>query len=326
MTEKPITNEEIDALMEAVQAGQIATGNGGKPAKNVKPYDFARPDRLSREQLRTLEMIYAGSARGITTQLAGPLRTAADVELKSVAEVTCAELFEAGGSPTIIALVGIEPLEGRAVLEIDTSLAFSMIDRLLGGPGRAPITSRDLTEIEKGLMRGVIDRFMGCITESWSTLIALTPKLEMMIGSALFSQIALPEDRLIRARFEVRFGSASGTVGFGLPVGSLQPVLGKLNAQQWLSGGKQAGSEELARMIERNLDAADLEVAVVLGIAEVTIGDLLDLQVGDLIRLDQRAGSEIEALIDNDVKFRGQPGQIGRRYGLQITQVLNREE
>lgn len=325
MPENPISSEEIEALMDAVQSGQVgAAGDEGEEAR-VKTYDFARPDKFSKEQIRTLEMIYESCARGLATQLSAALRTHTEVDPGEIMESSYQDLFGSIEGPASIALMSISPLVGRGLLVVDAEICFALIDRMLGGPGTVVGEMRELTEIEKGLIGRIIERVSKCISDAWATLVVLKPELEMIVGSALFSQIAIPDDRMVVATFSVRFGNVAGKLHFGLPVTSLDPVLSKLSAQQWFSGGRQTTNEVFVDSIKHSLDAAALDIIVQLGRAEITIRDLMDLQVGDLLCLDHKAGEELDVLVGTEVKFRGQPGQVGRRRGVKLTRVVREE-
>jgi flagellar motor switch protein FliM len=322
MPDRPISSEEVDALMDAVQTGEMgATGEGDKP--RVKIYDFACPEKFSKEQLRTLEMIYESCARGLTTQLSAALRTHTEVDPPEIKETSYQELFDGIEGAASIALMSIAPLVGRGLLVIDAGICFALIDRMLGGPGETAGETRELTEVEKGLMGRIIERVAKCITDAWGTLVVLKPELDVIVGSALFSQIAVPSDRMVVASFNVRFGSVAGVMHFGIPATSLDPVLAKLSAQQWFSGGRQTNNEAFVETIKQSLDNTDLDIAVQLGGAVLTIRDLMDLQVGDLLCLNRKAGADLIVLVEGECKFLGQPGQVGRSRGVKITCVMN---
>jgi flagellar motor switch protein FliM len=331
MSDPTISPEEIDALMQAVQSGpadplsDARTKGERRAGKGIKSYDFANPDKFSKEQLRALEMLYANCARATATQLASLLRTPVEVECRSIAEASYRDFFDAMSEHTSVALVRIEPLVGRAMLEFDPGISLAMVDRLLGGPGRKLEVERELTEIEKGLMERVLERVMKSFVEAWSAVVPLKPELEMIVGSSLISQISMSEDRMILADFPIRFGTVSGRLQFGIPTTTLDPVLSKLNAQQWFASTAPARSVSDEEAIRQSLDRMNVELKVELGRAEVSMKDLLELQVGDLICLDRRAGSDMDLRVGTELKFRGQPGRVGRHLGFQVTQVVKEE-
>lgn len=325
MPEQVITTEEIDALMQAVQSGAVS-GSSEPGARQVKAYDFTRPNKFSREQVRALEMIHAGCARDLTTQFSALLRMPVEVEMAGIAETTAQDLAGDAAPNASIALLRLEPLPGRAALDMDPALVFALIDRLLGGPGMALPEARELTEIEKGLMRRAVEQVAHGLAGAWKPLIALQPELEKIVGSGLFSQSASPDERFVLVRFTARMGSVSGTMRLGIPIASLDPVLSRLSVQQWSVSENRSGGEAVSQAIRQSLEPAEVLVSGELGRAAMKVRDLLDLQIGDLVCLNRKAGADLDIRVGSLVRFQGQPGQVGRRFGLRITRALDGEE
>jgi flagellar motor switch protein FliM len=292
----------------------------------IKAYDFAHPDKFSKEQMRALELIYTNSSRHLTTQLSALFRSSLDIDLESISETSYQKFFDSMPNSASLALISIEPLSGRALLEIDPKISFAWIDRLLGGPGRSIEKIRDLTEIEKTLITRVYERISKVIADSWATVTTIKTHLDMIIGSAFFSQVGLPDDRVVLARFAVKYGALTGALNFSIPVTALDPVLSKLNAQQWFAAGHRANSPVLSQAVQHSLRATDVEAVVVLGKTDVATKDLLELQVGDLIRLDGKSSDDLEMKVGRETLFKGQAGRLGNRLGFRITQVVKEED
>lgn len=327
-----ISQEELEALTKSVQEASLysedVTDNKSEDGSSpeVTLYDFARPDKFSKEQIRTLEMIHTNCGRNLSTKLSALLYGSTDAELESISEVNYLDFIETAQSPAVVSLLSLKPLSGRGLLVLEPQMAFALMDRMLGGPGIPPEQIRELTEIEKGLIERVITIVLKCIEESWRTLLPLKPELEMIMGSNILGQIALPEDRLMVARFRITCRDITGNLEFGIPATALDPVLSKLNAQQLFLGVHSDTDTVYAQDIQHSLESSELEVVALLGHATVNVGDLLDLQVGDLISLDQTANSDLDILVDSQSKFRGRPGQIGRRLAISITQLVEEED
>jgi flagellar motor switch protein FliM len=209
---------------------------------------------------------------------------------------------------------------------MDPDLVFALIDRLLGGPGLALPEARALTDIEKGLMARGVERVAECIADAWRPVAGLQPVMDTMISGGLFGQSALPDDRIALVRFTVCLGGVSGAMRLGIPVSSLSPVLSRLNTQQRLAGESHAGGEGFSEAIRQSLEPAEVMVSVELGRAAMTVRDLLDLQVGDLVCLKRKTGDDLDVRVGSLTRFQGQPGQVGRRLGLRITRSLDGEE
>jgi len=338
MAEHSITTEEIDALMQAVQAGHVGqaekvrkephdrASRAGYAGRTVKPYDFSRPDRFSREQVRALELVAAGCARGMSTQLGTLLRAPVDVDVESVEETSYAEFLAMLAEPASLALLHLDPLPGRGLLHLDPAMAFAMIDRLLGGQGVSLPAPREFTDLEKSLVGRIVERVSQSLAQALSGIVALEPDLEMIIGGTLFSQVASPEDRIVAVCYRVTVSEKPGRCLLGIPTASLDSLLAKLSAQPWLSTDRPANGGAQRDNIRQTLDRTELDLTVDLGSAGVTVRDLLDLQTGDMVWLDSRVGDSLGVRVGPVVRFRGQPGQVGRRLGIRITDIEVGEE
>jgi flagellar motor switch protein FliM len=323
MSHPTISTEELDALMRAARTEPTA-GESARPAKAVKAYDFAHPDRLSKEQLRHLEMITANGARGMAAQLSEMLRTPAEVEAGPVGEAPGDAFLEGLSADSSVAMVRLEPQAGKAMLGFDPAFGLALLDRLLGGSGTAAGEARELTEIEKGLMGRVAEGLMGCYAEAWASVLPMKPAFDGIVGAEAMNPVTLAKEALLRTEIEVRFGPVTGRLHLGVPTAALDPALSKLHSSAFAVTAA-GGSEQDAGAIRSTLDRMSVELKVELGHAEVSMRDLLELQAGDLICLDRRAGSDMDLRVGTELKFRGRPGRVGRRLGFQVTHVVTEE-
>src|SRR5690625_1818578 len=170
---------------------------GSFRAPAVKRYDFRRPDKFSKDQLRTLQIIHESFARGLATYLSGYVRTIVEGEVVSVTQATYDEFVRSLTNPTLLGVFSVSPLEGSAIIEIPPDLTFVIIDRLLGGPGTIPTRIRELTEIEQTVMRRVLEQLLGSLGDAWSNLVDLEPRLERVEMNPQFEQVLPPHDMLI---------------------------------------------------------------------------------------------------------------------------------
>ena len=318
MPDTPISPEEVDTLIRAAPAGGDRTG------REIRPYDFVQPEKFSKEQIRVLEMIWTNAARGLSVDLTQRLRLSVEVKVHSLTETVSRELRDAVPPPIAVALVRMEPLPGHAFLEYDPESTFCLLDRMLGGPGNSAGGVRELTDIEKILVERVAEGAVTTIAEAWRTVVPLRPRVEVVTDGAFFSRFAM-EGRVLLTTFSLTFGTVTGYIKFGIPAIALDPVLPRLKSQEWSPSTAPANNETVVQSIRQSLDRTHLEASVELGGAEVSMRDLLGLQAGDVICLDRRAGADLDLRVGPEVKFRGQPGQIGRRMGFKITQVVEGE-
>ncbi len=318
-----LSQSEIDALLAAIAAGDVDAGRlvERDDGPQARPFDFSRPSKFAREQLRTLEMLHESFCRSAQTQLSAQLRTMVEIEVIRADQVSYGEFVSALPVPTLLEIVAVDPLEGNAVIEISLPVVFSMIDRLVGGPGTNRPRLRELTEIEHALLRPVNDTLISALNEAWGTLM---PARFHQVGAEMnpqFAQVVAPSDMVILIAFELRAGGSTGTISLCLPSLMLEPIVGKLSAKNYFSGVAEA-TPEAREGIERELEGVSVPVSVELGRARLHVEDLLSLSPGDVIPLSAMPGEDVWVRIGKREAFRAQPGTRGRRNAVQITERI----
>ncbi|MCC6831546.1 MAG: flagellar motor switch protein FliM [Thermoleophilia bacterium] len=320
-----LSQAEIDALLSAISSGDLdAAAIQDEPLEvQVKPFDFERPSKFSKDQLRTLEMLHETFCRLAQNQLSAQLRTLVEITVVGADQVNYGEFVRSMPFPTLINIVSMEPLEGSALLEVNLPLTLSIIDRLVGGPGVYKGRARELTEIEIALARGLTDILLDGLTESWNTVTPLEFKYEAAEMNPQFAQVAAPGDIAVLISFEMRVGSSSGMLHLCVPHIMLEPVLGGLSAQSYYSSKRGEPSADLRQAIVSELGAVAVPVSVELGSTHLHVGDLLALAPGDVIPLDMTPGTDVFVRVGDRGTFLGQPGTRGKRLAVQITRQID---
>ncbi len=291
-----------------------------KPSEpQVKVFDFLRPSKFSKDQLRTIELLHEAFCRSVQTKLSGALRAMVDVEVVSADQLSYGEFVNSMPAPSFIAIVTMEPLEGNAVLEISLPLVFSIIDRLAGGPGTQRPKPRELTEIELALVQNVSEVLLGGFTEAWSSVIPVRFRHVATEMNPQFAQVVSPSEMVMLISFELRIGAATGTVSLCVPYLVLEPAMDKLTAQSYFSALTGSSTPELREDIADHLGEVTVPVTVEIGDAALNVGDLLALAVGDVIPLSVAPGSDATVRVGLRDAFHAQPGTRGRRVAVQVT-------
>ncbi|MCK5736926.1 MAG: flagellar motor switch protein FliM, partial [Spirochaetaceae bacterium] len=194
-----LSQDEIDQLLTAISSGDAETEDTRQVAerKNIRIWDFRRPDKFSKEQIRTVSFMHETFARLTTTSLAAQLRSMVHVHVASVDQLTYEEFLRSIPSPTALAVINMDPLTGSAILEIDPAITFTIIDRLFGGPGEGAKINRELSEIERAVMESIIVRILGNMREAWSQVIDLRPRLGQIETNPQFVQIVPPTEMVV---------------------------------------------------------------------------------------------------------------------------------
>lgn len=315
-----LSQAEIDALLSAISTGEVKPEEiqEDRTQKSVKPFDFRRPSKFSKDHLRTLEMLHETFARLLATYLSTSLRAVADVALVSADQLTYDEFIRSVPNPTLISILRMDPLEGNVIFEINLNLVFAIIDRLLGGPGQMTTKVRELTEIEESLIKTVINRALTNLQEAWRSMLEVEFQILDLETNPQFAQIAPPNDMVVLITFEAKVAETSGMVSLCIPFSVLEPQIGKFSAQQWFSGVRRSKGS-VSDVIQREIEKVDVAMSAHLGSTTLTVKDLVDLRRGDVIRLDMPIERELTLLIGGKPAFFAHPGSVGRRLAVQVT-------
>jgi len=326
-----LSQAEIDALLGAVTSDEPPRAAGvpapvavAEPAyRAVKTYDFRRPDKFSKEQLRTLQAIHENVARIVGARLSARLRSVVSLTLADTAQMVYDQFVESLNLPTELIVVAAGGLGGPFLVDFDLGLAYACVDRLLGGPGRIPRERREPTTIEAALIDRVIGDMVPAIAEGWSHLCALDPKVsESALGPALL-RVAAPSHVVAALTFEVRMAGQGAPISVCYPHDSLAPILPRLSATAWYAetgGGKSAPSDR--HEIAEVLGQVDIPVSAILGGIDLSVEQLADLAPGDVIRFEERADAPIVLSVLDQVRAGAIPGRVGDRLAVQLVSPL----
>lgn len=333
-----LSQEEVDALLSAVSAGGESdlgifdqdqgpaggTEGGEEDEKTLSLYDFRRPDRVSKDQMRTLQNLHESYARQFSTTLTNFLRTFVEIELVSVDQLTYSEFVMSISNPSCIYVFKMEPLEGNAIMEINPSLVFFIIDRLFGGQGRPSEQNRELSLIEQNVITRLVERGLDDLKDVWEHIGVFSPKIESYETNPQFVQIVAPGETVILISLEVRMQNASGLMSLCFPYLLLESVIPNLSGESWMSSQSTVTSETRG-LLEHELQSVEIPVSAVIGQTKLTIRDLLQLQRGDVLCLDKPYDKDLIIQIGDKTKMAGTFGLIGRKKAVKVSRVLEKE-
>jgi flagellar motor switch protein FliM len=326
MTPTILSQSEIDALLSTIPADDAAApapSSASQHERDVKPYEFRKPSRLSPDQLRMLEMVHAGFARSLGADLTARLRGAASVSLLSVAQQTYDDFAQSAPIPAALYVLGMEPLPGLAVLELHPNVAFVIVDRLLGGVGRGLARMRELSEVELALMQPIVAQATALLGTAWSQAAEVHPAAQHAVSTTQFLHVAAGSDPVIVATFEARLIETTSRIRICMPCSMLEPLL---RPRPLAPTPSDVPATDDALSLRRNLDEVDVPVVALLGSADVTLGDLLGLQEGDFIRLDAPVNRDLDVKVAGKLRFRGRPGLSGRRLAVMVSEAVGKED
>lgn len=327
-----LDQSEVDALLAAVDGGQVSQqsqgdaqrvfSRTGRATSEVRTYDFKRPERVSKDQMRALETLHEGFARNLGAALSGYLRTIIEVAVASIEQLTYSEFIHSLPNPTCFNLLKPEQLDGQVCLEISPLIIYPIIDRLLGGSNADLfIPQRPLTQIEQRLVQRITDRATHHLSEAWSNLTPVTFTVQDFESNPQLVQIVPPNETVVVIGFELKLGSRAGTMSLCIPYNVIEPIMGVLAAQSWFTYGKRGGQDEHLRKLTRNVHNAPIELRAFLAQTTIRVSDLLSLAPGDIITTEKESTHDVLVQAEGKSKFLGQVGQFRGSRAIRVTRL-----
>ncbi len=322
-----LSQNEIDNLLAALSSGELdAEDMNDANDKQVKNYDFKRPTKFSKEHLRTLEIIYEHYGRLLSTSLPVYLRKNVQVSVASSETVIFSEFSNALSNPVILGIVNFQPLGGTILIELAAQLGFAMIDRMLGGAGDPLEKNRDYTEIEMTIIEKMMVVCMQLMREPWKNVVDINPMMERIETNSQFAQIIAPSDMIAIVTLNMKIGEVEGFMNVCLPFFTLESVMDKLNTKYWYANLQEQGDEDFEEYIEALIKRVDVPVKAVLGKTSISVTDFVNLQIGDIIRLDTEVEQDLTVYVGNIRKFTALPGTSRDKNAVRVTSVIREGE
>jgi flagellar motor switch protein FliM len=323
-----LSQEEVDALLAAVSEGEAQVERPEPPPKryDVAKYDFKRPERVSKEQFRGFQTLSELFSRDLSTALGGSLRAVARVSVVSVNQITYDEYVLSISNPTSYNVIQLPPLDGNLILEFSPSLIFPIIDRLLGGRGVAIARTRELTEIEQKLAAKIVEIVLETLVRAWRHLEEFSWKLVAQENDPQIVQIVTGSEIVLVIRFELSVGDIAGTMSLCLPVLAIEPMLEKVGAEYTFYGARpEYKGPQTPAMVEEIVMRANAKVEAYMAGSAISVRDLLRLQAGDIVRLDNSVAEEscVTVSVCGKPKFKAKQGRIGNKQAIQIVAGLH---
>lgn len=326
MADDVLSQEEIDALLKGIATGEIDAEEAKSEARNIYSYDFKRPNKFSKDQLRTLQLLHEACARQLGNTLSSILRTRVDISVQSTEQTTYEEFIRSVPAPTFLTLIKMESLEGTGLLEMNLPIAFGMVDRLLGGPGIGEPPSRELTDIETSLLEDIVKRILFHLKEAWSAVTEVQFTIERMESRPQFAQIVFPTDIVLNVCIEISIGSYDGFMNLCFPYVFLEPIAENFSTEQWFAkkAAKQltAGQEE---RVKAQLEKTTIPIKVKLGSSSITVREFNSLVVGDVVKLDQSVKSPVSIFVGEKMLYTAVPGTHGKSMAVKVLERLDLE-
>lgn len=329
MAERDVLNQsEVDALLSAIEEGEVAVPDEeAAPARRVVPYDFKRPERVSRDQLRAIETLHEVFARNLQASLSGLLRSIIEVKVYTVDQLTYSEFITALPNPTCFVLLACDPLEGNMILEMNPATIFPIIDRRLGGgKGGTLQPERPLTDIEWKLALGIVDRCIGLLRDVWANIEQIAFKVTATESNPQLMPIMSSNEPVVLVTFELSIGEQKGFMNICIPVMTIETIMDKIAAQTWFGRLSRGALAPPGISLADNLGTAEMSLTCTLTETTISIEELRTLRVGDYVTTVHAQDAPIVITVEGKPKFFGNPCQYRDHLAVRLLRPVSPQE
>jgi flagellar motor switch protein FliM len=311
--DRVLSQDEIDNVFRNMRD----SSKDDDPAKRAVPYDFRRPDRIAKDQLRAIHLLHENFARSLASSLSAYLRAYVMVNLVSVEQLSFIEFTQCLPSPTCLVSLGMKPCDGNAVLELNPQLVFPVLEMLLGGTGKsnAKIT-REITEIEQSILEGLLRIILHDLREAWRVVTTINFTIEGHETEPALLQILAPNEAVVAVSIEVRVGDNTGMMNMGIPSIIIKMLRQKFD-QQWSVRKTESTEGEQARILGLVEDST-VRVDARLNGPILTVEDLMALDEGDVLTFDYPVEKTLSLMVNGKLKYSGGVGTNGRKKAFLI--------
>lgn len=331
-----LDQNEVDALLAAVNTDQVeeeapqaqifSRHHRDFDEIEVRTYDFKRPERVSKDQMRALQTLHEQFARNFGASLSGFLRTIVEVKVATCEQMTYGEFISALPNPTSFNLIESEALAGQICMELSPLIIYPIIDRLLGGTSQDLfIPQRPMTLIEARLISNVTNRGLEAMSEAWAGVKAMTFEIKATESNPQLVQIVPPNEVVVVVGFELKMSNRAGTMSLCIPYNAIEPVMDAVSSQTWFSSG-QNRSAGLESRLSGSLAAAGVSVSGILARTTISLRDLATMAAGDLIMTETPATKPMILAVEGERKFLAHIGQHRNKRAMRIDRPVTRTD
>ncbi len=322
-----LSQDEIDSLLSAFSSGELDLEEmDSEPERAIKNYDFSRPSKFSKDHLRTLEIIFENYGRILSTNLPAYLRKNVQVEVMNAEANTYSEFSNALSNPVLLGVVNFAPLEGDIILELASNIGFTIVDRMLGGGGAPLEKTREFTEIELTILEQILEVCTNMLIGPWESVVSIQPRLKRIETNSQFAQFISPTEMTAIVTMNLKIGDVEGLMNICIPYSCVESVIDKLNTKYWYSTMQEKDDGLYKESVEAIINHVRIPVRAVFGRSTISVNDFINIQLGDIIKLDTKVDDELNVYVGNIKKFKALPGATSDSYAVRVTSVIREEQ
>jgi len=285
-------------------------------------YDFNTPSRIPEEQAKTIQMIHETFAETASLRLSAYLGSEINISLDNVEQVSFEEYLSSLSSPTCIAVLDMHPLSGYSVVEVNSVIVYSIINKMLGGEGQDDEIKRPFTDLELSISKKFFKVLLQELSNAWASILTITFSVKAFQTNPMGVRSIPTREACLVVTLKMTIGEKKGLTTIAIPYVSLEPISGKLRNEQWNNRFHAKQPEEISTAHQRNFNAMEMEVSAILGTLPLSIEEVLLLQKGDILDLEQKVHDPIELRVGNTAKFMATPGLVAKYKGVIIKEEV----
>ncbi len=314
-----LSQQEIDALLSNMKTGgEDAIKTDAE--KEIVPFDFRLPNRISKVQMRTLQNLHENFAEGLSSFLMSKLQTIINVNLISIDQIYYSEYVLSVSNPAALFLFKIQGTDIRGIVELSPELALTLVDRLLGGPGENTKQAKAITTIEQKVLGDIVNRMLSELSKTWAAIGEYKFEIDRFEPDIDFAQITSQSESVLLITFEIFIGQQSYLMNIAFATYAFDAILAKLSSQNLSTIRPVKYLGTTAREIVTNqLKETKLNVSVELGKTKLTVQQIKEMKIGDIIMLDTKVGEESVIKVEGKEFFYGYPGVANNFKAIKVT-------
>ncbi|MDP2029771.1 MAG: flagellar motor switch protein FliM [Thiobacillus sp.] len=321
MADNFLSQDEVDALLKGVTGEADDAPDEVLDPTRARPYNLATQERIVRGRMPTLEIINERFARQLRIGLYNFLRRGVEISVGPVKVSKYSEFIRNLVVPTNLNLVHFKPLRGTALMVFNPDLVFLMVDNLFGGDGRfhTRVEGRDFTQTEHRIIQRVLKIVFEAYSKSWEPIYPIEFEFIRSEMNTQFANIATPNEVVVAITFAIELGQVSGEIHFCIPYSMIEPI------KDLLTSSLQAENLEVdkrwTRLMRQQIQLAEVELIADLGTAKISLRDIVNMKVGDVIPLE--IPQTVEAKVDGIPVMECAYGKFNGQYTLRVEKLLS---
>lgn len=321
-----LSQSEIDELLSALSSGEIVASQAAenKEAVQVKKYDFRSPKKFSKDVISTIEMVHDSYARIISSFLTAQVRTNVQAKVAIVDQVTYEEFIRSVSSPTILSTYKMQPLAGTLLMETSPQFVFQILDILFGGSGNTAFKTREFTEIEKTVIKNINERLIDNLKLAWEDVLDVQPEFLDIETNPALNQTMAPGEPVSIVTLSIKMNGVQTYINMCIPYIAIEKVMDRMMIRYRFSGLTSEEDTSARQKIEKRIHGVHLNVETLLGDTSIPVKSFLDLQVGDVIQLDKKAGDSLEMYIEGMLHYKVLPGTFNKKRAVQVVEIIDK--